>query len=339
MTVPHAYVSGAIEWEITEYELGDYGVVSVDDPETVDWTEYADSDWRTATVRGKVTVSEAIFDVVFLDDGEDSPKDTVVAVQVDSPETQYVTRTDVDATPEPDTENEWEIELEHDYLHGDIHVQPFLVRKEDRDDPTPFFGSYSRQRLADGPERTIRLDRDSGSGLDAEFVDFEDDLPGVANDILYHVGGDNKDPKVYANEQHEYIAEVLDTDGFWNFSPLMRDTIAHWIGQMIVFQYALWAGADAAANGAHETDETSSEDPLNYDWQRSLLTSLGPKLYDTTDPQEVARELATNFDEPDNFPTMIRELSQAVQQEVPAHEPLETYIEFEGPDSLGGDDE
>lgn len=336
MTIPHAYVADAIDWSIDEYELGDYGVVSVEDTGSLDWTEYSDSDWRTVTLHGRASVPEEVFDIVLTDD--DSPADTLLCVQFESPNTQFVTRTDIDEVPEPDTSLEWEIELLHEHLHGRINVQPFVVWADDRDDPTPFYASYSRQRMADGHERVIQLDGQTGRGLDAEFVDFEDGLPGVAGDILYHVGGDNEHPTVYGNERQEYTAEVLDAKGFWHFSPLMRDTIAHWIGQMVVLQFALWAGADAAANGAHNMDE-SNEDPLNYDWQRNILSSLGPDLYDTDDPGEVASELAATFDTPDDFPTMLQNLSQAVQREIPAHVPLERYIEYEGPDHLGGDDE
>jgi hypothetical protein len=175
--------------------------------------------------------------------------------------------------------------------------------------------------LASGKPWTVRVDdveEEEVKFIDGETRSFEGDPALPSSNQLYYLDLRNpREPKLWLNEDHQRIVEIIHQEGTMGAGARMRDVILDEI------QYPVWT--QLLTKTATDVDPNTNHP--KYEWQEIVLTMFGEELYGTEDEVEVARRLRSDISDPEELPYLLEKVDSALQAHIQPREQLINLIE------------
>lgn len=270
--------------------------------------------WEEVEMAVEVYLTERVLENTFPED-EDRPGKLVVAV--DCLDTHRRFNEEISGSPiESGTYTE-DILLEYDQVRGKVELKPLLVR-DNSQDAHPEYATYPGQRVADDMSWTVYIDEDESSegNLEVRLVSFEE--KGYPEYEVYHLDTTQGIPKVWLNQDHNLIADVLDTGDGPGYNPRMRDVISYTISQSIATDLVMWTLSDAGEDGT-----------LENDWQWSIVENYISRMdrFSSKSLEEIPSELHHISENMEEMPRFMSQLDTVLQKELSAEENMTNMIE------------
>jgi hypothetical protein len=289
-SLPFRYEPEGLDFTLDSYTVN--GGPSVDislapSQRTVDLT--SEDGWDWIILHGRIDIDERTVKRVFPEpERSNPPANLYVAKQCHK--TILRDRTDVSTGHTPPPEYDVKIRLDRSELRGEVILRPFLVRSSgnDRDGP---YASVPNARVASGDIYYVRVNGSATEEMgliDGEEIAFStaEHLPD--EERLYHLDLRNEArPKLWLNADHPRITEVLASEGSVGTEPRLRDVILDQI------QYGVWT--QLMYHAAAAVDDRGD---VEHDWQRTVIESFAPQMYDVGDTEEAALKLKEELEDP-----------------------------------------
>ncbi|GAB7094136.1 hypothetical protein JCM30237_12880 [Halolamina litorea] len=293
------------------------------DERIVDVTGYGS--WEEVTIVGDVNVDESTLKTLVPEDEYDEPPLKVI-VKIDTLDTQRRLPNVVKRGPLDEIENgkirsfDFEHTFARENVHGEVLLEPRLVRTDDCDEGLPYAPSAGMQ-VAAGKPWVVKVDSmdTEGEGFPSMYQDFSDDDHELNKELVHALQGSRQDPKVVVNSHHDEIVDVLESGRGGGFRPRMRKIVGAEISTMTYVQLVLHTAGTVAENGECE-----------HDWQKGLLVELDDYLYPDLDVEETETKLSDAV-QPENLREFSDHLNQAIQLYTKQSSHLNGHIRLDGP--------
>jgi len=309
--LPYHYRENAIDLSITEYQVdgGDAAQPQTDD-DTLELFPY--QPWDEAELSVSLSVDGNDLDHV----GEgDSPYDAKLIIVVDSAATQLRYEVIVEDAQLSSGTYTTSIDLDCSLFREAVTLTPRIVTTEDAVSGLPY-APKEGMRIAGGNTWKIHVDEpeESGAGFPFRYRDFsEGDYPEGAVHLLKR---NPEDPAVLVNSCNDPIVNVLETEGFYGWTPYFKNVVKAELGTSTWIQLVIHTATTIA-----ETDEPQ------YPWQEGVIEEIGEYLYDDPTYETVVDELGNAVSDPSELRTFIRDLNVAVQLYLDQASHLNTFID------------
>jgi hypothetical protein len=295
--LPYRYREDAIDFSITEYQVdgGDAAQPQTDD-DTLDLFPY--QPWENALLSVSISVDEN--DLNHLFEG-DSPYYAKLIVVIDSAATQLRYEEVVEGAQLSAGTYSTNIDLNCCLFREEVTLTPRIVTTEDAAGGLPY-APKEGMRVAGGNTWKVHVDEpeESGTGFPFRYRDFSDgDYP---EDAVHLLKRNPEDPAVLVNSCNDPIVDVLETEGFYGWTPYFKNVLKAEFGTSTWIQLVIHTATTIA-----ETDEPQ------YPWQKGVIEEIGEYLYDDSTYETVVDELGDAVSDPSELRTFIRDLNVAVQ--------------------------
>ena len=323
--LPYPYRENGLSLEMDGYQIEEEQPVEIDterESSPVDLAVDKSDPWERATLQGKVTLPEEVIDSVYPPEERSSPPGKLY-VAVRCPDTIYRDRIDVGTSETEDRVepgvHEFNIPLRSDFLRGEVHLLPFLVRSSEGNSDSQF-ATTPNVRLASGEPWTVVIDEEEESGnrlIEGEEAEFSehDHLPGEKR--LYHLDFRNADsPKLWINSDHSRIVDILHANGSVGAEARMRDVVLDQIQQGVWSQLVVRAISDIDEDG----------DP-RHDWEQAVLNIFARDLADEDDVTQASVQLREELNDPEGVAVLMERLDGSIQDYVDPRDQLINLVE------------
>lgn len=318
-SLPYPYLDYGLKFTVTDCRV---------DGSSIDFTPdhrvlpvFTNDNWERVSIHGTLTVKDEVVQTVFPEEERDEPPgDLYVAVR--SLETIYRDRINVAQTPLRPGDYDVTVTLSFDQVRGDVQLVPFLVRgdKEGPDDVE--HATTPGVRLASGKPWTVRVDQKDDDTevqfMDGETKSFGEDPSLPSSDHLYYLDLRNPEqPKLWLNEDHQRITEVIHENGTMGAGARMRDVILDEI------QYPVWT--QLLMRTASDIDSETNQP--KHEWQEVVLTMFGEDMYGVNDEEQVAKRIRSDVSDSEEIPYLLEKVDSALQKHIQPREQLINLIE------------
>jgi hypothetical protein len=312
---PYRYEWLGLEFSVDSFRLDEGEEKSVDGGLKEVSLETWDS-WEEVEITVEIDLPKRVLENTFPED-EDRPGKLVVAV--DCLDTHRRFNKKISEPPiEPGKYTE-DISLEYDQVHGKVELKPLLIRDTSQDSH-PEYATYPGQRVSDDMSWTVYIDEDESSegNLEAKLVSFEEKGPEYREYEVYHLDTTQGIPKVWLNQDHDLIADVLDTGDGPGYNPKMRDVISYTVSQSIATDLVMWTLSGAGEDGT-----------LENDWQWGIVEDYISKMdrFSSKSVEEIPSELHHISENMEEMPRFMSQLDTVLQKELSAEENMTDMIE------------
>lgn len=324
-SLPYPYRDRGLDLFIDQYRVDDEEPVRPQlaaGERTIDISGLDANSWDRLVLRGSITVPESVIDSVFAGDERSNPPGRLY-VAIRCRETIFRDRT-VAETDNGQIEGagtyEVEIELAAGNLRGEVVVRPYLTRSMDAAETESQFATTAGVRLASGDPWRVVVDSEhdsEGQMIDGEEASFsnQDFLPG--EERIYYLDLRNADrPKLWLNNDHPRIVDVLRAEGSVGAEARMRDVVLDQIQRGVWSQLIVRAIADSDENG----------EPL-HEWEQTVLEIFAPKLTGRNDVAEATINLRNELEDPKDSAELVGTIDDVLQDHLDPREQLIDLME------------
>jgi len=316
--LPYVYALAGLDFAATGYTVDGGEIGTIDDEDDQKLSLVNLPGWETVTIQGTIDVSESTIERVFPDSEHDEPPGKLI-VTADCMNTHNRFGYEVVDAPVEAQEYEWEIDIDRDDVRERVVLNAYLVRTAEGSHGSSRYASYRGQRLADGMPWRVQIDEPDdwlGEHIVVRFKSFSDNATPAPEDNLYYLDRTNpKKPRVWVNSDHDPIEGALSSGGYTGFRPRMREVISDTVAHQIWVELLMWTASDATEDG-----------DVEYDWQEATLTEIGSQIYDEDDPITIAQKLHQALEDPENVPSLMNDINEALQQYIDPQESLNDLI-------------
>lgn len=307
-SLPFRYADDDLQFEIESYEVDDGNRREVDlsaGERSLNLSEV--SEWDEIVLHGRIGIPNEVVECVFPETERDQPPARLyVALQCH--DTIYRTRSFEEADPTPGEEYNPEITLTRHNLRGEVILKPYLIRRTEGPTGTPYAATPNTRVAGASPFYTYvdAFAADDLGLMEGEETTFAgtDHLPN--EERLYYLDFRNEErPKLWLNADHPRVTDVLAAEGSVGAEPRFRDVILDQI------QYAVWTQLIFRAAAAIDPDGK-----VRYEWQRTVIDSFAPEMYDANDTTEAALALRRDVHATDRIDSLAGRIDGAVQEYV-----------------------
>lgn len=260
--------------------------------------------WSRIDLYGDLRVPEETVDTVFpVGERRTPPGKLYVAVRCH----QTILRDRVETENPFDGPGEYDlvVRLRKERVRGTVELHPYLVRTEEGEE-SDRFASEPNVRLASGDPYTVVVDspEEADPAIDGEEVSFSRAPHLPDGNKLYYLDFRNESrPKLWINADHPRITDVLQAKGSVGATPRMRDVILDQIS------YGVWTQLFVRAATALDSDGG-----VEHDWQRTVLETFTPNLYDVADADEATYRLRRQLEDDGGLARVLTRFDEELQE-------------------------
>lgn len=313
-TLPFRYLDAGLTFDIDAFSIDGSkvrdlslkaGQREVDLTTELETAEDGAPEWEQVTLYGTLTVPEETIQHVFPESERSSPPGRLY-IATRCHETIYRNKMETNEAFDGPAVYDVFVRLPVDRVRGTVELHPYLVRTDDGEE----FGAYASTknvRLASGESYSLVIDKpedEEPPSIDGEEVSFSQEPHLPDGHKLYYLDFRNESrPKLWINGDHPRITDVLQTKGSVGSEPRMRDVILDQIS------YGVWTQLLIRAATAIDRDGE-----VEYAWQKTVIETFAPNLYDTNDPNEAAHKLREEIDDSEGLPRLVSRLDSELQE-------------------------
>jgi hypothetical protein len=308
--LPFEYAQHDLSLDLHEVRLDGESIAEIAPRrQLVSLDEYKEEEWDVVEISGTVMLPEEVLHTVLPDaEFENAPLRLMLVYRCADTFTRRAKILFDERGPVEDLAGDYPFDLllEQEDYRGKISVEPFLVRTASGQTRAGRLSQTAYERLADGREWEVRLDRSSGPPgecLDVRFEDFSSkDIYPDDEETLYFLQCEGPNPVLWLNQGHQTVAGVLKAKGTVGGSARMRDVF---FDQMTI---SVWSQLFAQAIVDLDEDGESQ-----YDWQTAALGHVGDLIRPDLNYEELVEQLYAEVQSQSEFARLLREVDVALQ--------------------------
>jgi hypothetical protein len=218
-----------------------------------------------------------------------------------------------------------QVELPKREYHGEVTLEPSLVRVSPGDDPG--YAQHLGAQLVFGDSAVVQVDEPPVPPGEYLEIDFEDFLTSPNRqrrqhaDLLYSLDTARETPKLWLNSRVEDFQQVMRHDSPRGRLRRIRDATFDTIVSQVWTSLASIAFSALAMRMASQGEEDSEEDPIEGlpDWEQRVIYFWAPRLY-PGGREDALEEVRSAARVPEHFAELHERLGTAIQDWVKSPE-------------------